>query len=528
MTEKANSISRDEHGLKWDQFAAGQAQRVVAIMQAGSADRMTVPVRVLLVEDNEDDALLLLDALVRGGFTPDMLRVDSEKGLRDALTRGPWEVVIADYRLPHFNGLTALQILRESDAVLPFIMVSGIESDEFILQAIRAGAQDFIRKDQLVRLAPTVQRELRDVEIRRERQRAEEALWESETRFRSLFEESQAVMLLIDPETGRIVDANRAASAYYGYSHTRLCRMLILEINISPTEVVRTDMMRARMGEHCHFLFRHRLANGEEHPVEVFTGPVAIRGKTLLYSIIFDISARVRAEEERERLLERERRMLYTVAHDLRAPATIISGQVELLVDFLRGSELAAQLSPRITSLRRALRRMNTMVDNLTELTRMESGQLTLAPEPIPLPDFVDKLLQQYAEVLERVRITACLPANLPPVLAEPERLERILLNLLLNAQKYSAPGTPIRISAHQQGEYVKIAVTDEGQGIPSEDLPHVFDRFYRAARGRKAEGIGLGLYITRRLVEALGGHIQAESEFGKGSTLWFTLPVKH
>ena len=109
---------------------------------------------------------------------------------------------------------------------------------------------------------------------------------------------------------------------------------------------------------------------------------------------------------------------------------------------------------------------------------------------------------------------------------ADPNRLERMLENLLLNAQKYSAPGAPIEISARQQDTEVVVSVRDHGQGIPLDALPHLFELFYRAEKGRKAEGLGLGLYITRKLVEAHGGRIWAESEAGKGSTFAFTLTI--
>jgi signal transduction histidine kinase len=118
------------------------------------------------------------------------------------------------------------------------------------------------------------------------------------------------------------------------------------------------------------------------------------------------------------------------------------------------------------------------------------------------------------------------LPEKLPPVSADPHRLERILLNLLDNARQYSPPDTPIRISAHQHNNAVVIAVADQGQGIPSEEMPHIFDRFYRSSHQRKGVGIGLGLYITKALVEAHGGRVWVESEVGEGSTFYLTLPV--
>ena len=127
---------------------------------------------------------------------------------------------------------------------------------------------------------------------------------------------------------------------------------------------------------------------------------------------------------------------------------------------------------------------------------------------------------------METSRIQEEIPADLPPVCADYARLERILINLLSNALKYSDPGTPVRLRAWQQDGQVVVAVSDQGRGIAPEEIPHLFERFYRTAGARKAEGIGLGLYITRILVEAHGGRIWVESEVGKGSTFSFSLPI--
>lgn len=240
---------------------------------------------------------------------------------------------------------------------------------------------------------------------------------------------------------------------------------------------------------------------------------------------------------ELRQLEDEERRLLNTIAHELRAPATIITLQLELLLEQIPPEAISAPVRSSIDALQRALHRMSRMIDDLTEVTHLETGALRLQRERVSLADWLQQLLEQNQMVLAVRRMRLEVPSDLPPVDADPFRLERIMLNLLDNAQKYSPPDAPILIRASRQGREVLISVTDQGQGIPPEDMPFVFDRFYRASHERKGVGIGLGLYITRALVEAharpsadgktrIGGSIWAESEVGKGTTFYFTLPV--
>ena len=166
------------------------------------------------------------------------------------------------------------------------------------------------------------------------------------------------------------------------------------------------------------------------------------------------------------------------------------------------------------------------MIQDLVDATRWESGQLELKREAIILPGYFNDLLHRLSLSMETTRIRVKMPADLPPVCADYARLERILVNLLSNALKYSDPGTPVQVNARAQDGAVVIAITDQGRGIPPEVIPHLFERFYRAPEERKGEGIGLGLFITKVLVEAHGGRIWVESEVGKGSSFYFTLPV--
>jgi signal transduction histidine kinase len=218
--------------------------------------------------------------------------------------------------------------------------------------------------------------------------------------------------------------------------------------------------------------------------------------------------------------------LIHLVSHDLRAPVTIIQGYADLLIDGLKQRGIDGELRGPTEAIQRGIRRMNVMIQDLVDTARAEGGQFTLDRRAVMLREYLSDLLSRSAPVMEVARITVELPTDLPPVCADYDRLERILTNLLSNALKYSDPGTPVLLCARRQDGEVEISVTDQGRGIPSEAIPHLFERFYRVPEDRKAEGIGLGLYITKLLVEAHGGCIWVESGVGKGSMFYFTLPV--
>lgn len=221
---------------------------------------------------------------------------------------------------------------------------------------------------------------------------------------------------------------------------------------------------------------------------------------------------------------EEQRTFLHMVTHDLRVPITVIYGHREMLERAVADSG-DAKARASLEAIGRAAQRMNVMIEDLVEAARLEGGQLQLAPQPVALAPYVAELLERAA-TLERARVTVEIPADLPPLHVDPDRLERILLNLLTNAQKYSAPGTPICLRAARAADGLMIAIADQGPGIAPQALPHLFERFYRVPDGRKADGIGLGLYITRRLVEAHGGCITVDSALGEGSVFTVTLPA--
>jgi len=232
-----------------------------------------------------------------------------------------------------------------------------------------------------------------------------------------------------------------------------------------------------------------------------------------------DITELKQAEEEREVFI-------HTISHDLRAPLTLIGGHIDLVKEAVAAAGMDNQLLESLKAITRSIQRMTAMITDLVDSARWTAGQLRLTTQPIDLSSYIADYLQRARPVMDIERITVEIPPDIPCVLADVDRLERILVNLLSNALKYSPPECPVVLRAQFRDGEVVVSVQDSGRGIAAEDLPQLFGRFYRAKSAAEVEGLGLGLYITKLLVEAHGGRIWVASELGKGSTFSFTLPV--
>ena len=274
--------------------------------------------KLLLVEDSSLDARLLRETLKDA--PPGAFKLEHATRLDAALerlSRESFDLVLLDLGLPDSQGPESVVRMHVACPALPIIVLTGLDDPQIALEAVRAGAQDYLVKGRFdaellirtIRYAVERKRaaeELRQLNAELE-QRVEERtaqLSASEKRFRQLFQSHHAVMLLIDPASGAIVDANAAASRFYGFSHDDLCARLIHQINQLSPEEVAVEMALAATEKRNYFVFRHRLANGEQRWVEVYSTPVEVRhGRTLLYSIIHDITLKELAEQEQRRLL---------------------------------------------------------------------------------------------------------------------------------------------------------------------------------------------------------------------------------
>ncbi|HEX2987418.1 MAG TPA: PAS domain S-box protein, partial [Chloroflexota bacterium] len=221
---------------------------------------------------------------------------------------------------------------------------------------------------------------------------------------------------------------------------------------------------------------------------------------------------------ELHQLQEQREDLLRMVSHDLRSPLTAVQGQAQLLLRLMDRSGQDGPMRQGMEGILSSARRMNSMIQDLVDLARAESQQLQLKREPVQLRALVLDMKQRLAGALDPSRIRVEIPDDLPAILADPGRLEQVLTNLIGNALKYSPPSTPVVVKAEASRSETTVSVTDMGRGIAAEEVPHVFDRYYRTRSARGVEGLGLGLYITKMLVEAMGGRIWVDSEVGRGS----------
>lgn len=262
----------------------------------------TTPLRVLVVEDSADDTALLLRELRRGGYEPYSEQVETPEAMRQALVDGGrWDVVIADHEMPGFSAPAALGILQEKDLDLPFIIVSGRIGEEMAVEAMRAGAHDYVMKGNLARLCPAIERELKEAEGRRQRRWSEAALEQSEELYRAVVERSTECIFLVDARSKRLLEANEAFRGLLGYTPEELEGMTLYDFvahdRASVDENVRLVVEKGRhdVGER-----RYRRKDGTLVDVEVRANALMLDGREVVCCVSHDITERKRAEERRD------------------------------------------------------------------------------------------------------------------------------------------------------------------------------------------------------------------------------------
>jgi PAS domain S-box-containing protein len=499
---------------------------------------MTAALRLLIVEDVEDDAQLIVRALRRAGHDPTYERVDTEAALSAALDRGPWDIVVSDFNMPHFTGTAALQVLRARDPDTPLIFVSGAMGEEVAVEAMRAGAQDYVTKGNLGRLVPAIERELRDSAGRRERKRAEEALVRARATYRSLVEDSPFGIFQSTPD-GQLLSANPALVSMLGYeSEAALLRQNVAtDVYVDPVQ--RARLVAALLASGTNTLTAESVwrRQNARHITVRQTGRVVrdAQGRAEFFNVIVeDVTERqlLEAQFRQAQKMESVGRLAGGIAHDFNNVLTAIFGYADLVLEELPPASAARQ---DVDEIRKAAERAAALTRQLLAFSR----QQVLAPVVVSvnaLVSDIDKMLQRLVKADVQLRLALAPDAG--NLRADPGQLQQVLMNLVVNARDAMPTGGKLLIETsstelteqytelHQAvvpGSYVLLAVSDTGIGMDAETKARIFEPFFTTKE--KGHGTGLGLATVYGIVKQSDGYVWVYSEPGRGTTFKLYFP---
>jgi PAS domain S-box-containing protein len=502
--------------------------------------------RLLLVEDSEADAELLLRELGRGGYAVASERVEDAASMKAALARATWDLVISDCSMPNFSAFSALGLVRGAGGDLPFIVISGTLDEDDASELFRAGASDFLVKGKLARLLPAVERELQEKKARDAERRSEARIKVSEERFRRLLESApDAMVIAVDDD--RIGLVNGQTEMLFGYSREELIGQPI-EILVPPryraaNRAGRTGIFAQSdsrpMGTGLEiFALRKDLT---EFPAEISLSLASTAEGGVLTVAIRDITKRRRTEQALQRTEEQLRQaqkmeavgaLAAGVAHDFNNILSIVLSYAGFVLDQLAPSD---QMHADVEEIRKAGERAVHLTRQLLAFSRQQA----VDPRVVSLNEIargLEKMLRRVGG--EAVELTFIPAHSLGMVRADPGHIEQVLMNLVVNARDAMPTGGQITIetanvdldevyaSAHPglaSGQYVTIGVSDTGTGMDAATRERVFEPFFTTKEMGK--GTGLGLSVVYGIVKQSGGYVHVNSETGKGTTFTVYLP---
>jgi hypothetical protein len=538
---------------------------------ATAASKTSRSIKALLVEDSPDEADLVLMELRRAGFTVVWERVDTESALVAAIGRQAWDVVISDFAMPLFDGLSAFRIVKEHAPNVPFIFVSGILGEERAVEAMRNGARDYVLKGNLRRLTAAVQRELEETEQRRQRQEAEQALKVEERRYRSIFESAAVALAELDFSSIRewlgdltkqgIVHVHEHLAAHPEEARLVASKLRVLDANQAMAKLLEAGSRDELLGSFSKLLgpmsaapwsalLQAVLDGRPEIQTELDVLTVAGRAVPVMLSMriptaqadfqniivsMLDVSEQRRmADRAREaQRLETVGRLAGGVAHDFNNLLAVIGSFASIVRDDLADHEAAQKDLDVILD---ATRRAASLTNQLLAFSRRQIQELQLVGIN-RIVDELDKILRRLiGEDVELVAVTA---KDLGMVKADPSQIEQVLMNLAVNARDAMPRGGRLTIETknvtfsrpHESpgaevipaGQYVVLSVTDTGTGMDEATRRRIFEPFFTTKEPGK--GTGMGLSTVYGIVKQSGGHIEVSSQPSSGARFDVYLP---
>lgn len=511
---------------------------------------MTTTLRVLLVEDNEDDVFLITRALRRGGLNVDIERVQTRDAYNAALNRGQFDIVLSDYVLPSFDGMEALAILRARPSSMPFILLSGTVGEEIAVQSIHAGADDYLLKQNLVRLVPAIHRALREASRRQQQEAAEKALAKSRERLELIFNSVSDILVFLsldESDRWQYREVNRAGLMKLREVglHLSADDLLGREASYVEAELLNVDdksvlWLNAMRNQVRSERTAHTVERTFDFPAGTYTAEFSFmpaldsNGDTRhILMGVRDVTAQRRAEQHERQLREKVNHV-----QRLESLGTLASGVAHDFNNLLTGIMGFAELANHAHDSAEAKQHCAQIVQ-ISQQARDLIRRILVFGRPVPTKDGSIPFCDSVRELVSLVRLSC--PNNVlvavqiansdAHVRLDMDQLLQVLLNLVTNANHAMPQGGQLTIAGEivqiaepmpadlyplQPGQHAKLVVADTGSGIPADVLPKIFDPFFTTKP--MGEGTGIGLAMVDQIVRSCHGTIRVTSVAQQGA----------
>jgi PAS domain S-box-containing protein len=481
---------------------------------------MNLKIKVLHLEDNPTDADLIEYELSKGGLQFEKQVVDSREEYEEMLSKFIPDIVLSDHSLPAFNSFRALEILKDSKMDIPFILVTATVSEEFAVDIMKQGADDYVLKDRLQRLPSAVINSIEKHRLEREKKAVNERL---------AFHLENTPLGFIELDNCGIVKYwSKRAEEILGWNR----KALIENRGDNLSQVYEEDKPLAKK-------IIEQLLSGEVERNKVQCRHITANGKVIwcewFNSVLKDEFGKVRTimslvqDITEQKHMEKQKDNFFSVAsHELKTPVTTIKAYGQLAENLLEKKEDNETLDV-IKRMGAQVNRLTSLIGTLLDFTKIQNGQLLYDEAFFDFNDLVQETVNDMQKTSYSHEIKNN-PISDAFVFGDRNKISQVLTNLISNAIKYSPDSEEIIISTSTYGNGVELSVRDFGIGIPAEDLQNVFKQFYRVSGESQSTfpGMGIGLYICSEVITRHGGKIWVESIMGKGSIFYAWIPADH
>ncbi len=525
-----------------------------------------MPQEKILIADDEPNVLdLCRRILIAEGYQVETAQTGNEA--LDRIRQQPFDLLLTDIKMPGINGLETAHIAKEISPGIICVTMTGFSTMDTAIEALKLGIDEFVIKPFAPEeLSMSIARALEKERLRKEniRLRSLIPLFEfnktllSTVKVKTLLHHvldlaqnetrSELGILFLD-DSGEISEHMHPSLPPESHDQTQSLRLemahwimqqqrqLSLRRGEAASgrfetllEVLNVDYLMgiplvAKEGRSLGALIVGKksepFASGDSEFLQVMAGQaaIAIENAHLFQEI-------QQAYDELKKLDHMKSEFINIAAHELRTPLAILLGYASVMAEEATGLD-----RERLNTVVRNAMRLRTLIDDMLNLSYLETGQARLKPEEVILRELIQHAICDVSNQIEEKSLNTeiDIPADFPPMIADRQKLDLIVMNLLLNAIKYTPQGGNISFKAWTEGDKAVIAVNDSGIGIPPEEQDKIFERFYQVEDSltRQHSGIGLGLAVTKGMVELCQGRIWVESELGKGSTFFFELPLR-